>query len=472
MTIALSIIILSTVIALGKLLGRCKIAGISLGVTWILFVGIIFSHFGFNLNPELLHFVKELGLILFVYSIGMQVGPSFFSSFRSGGIKLNLLSTILVLLGVGTTAALIKLTGTDGPTMVGVMSGAVTNTPGLGAAQQAFVDANGGDPSGIALGYAVSYPLGVVGAILAFILIKKTLYRKENNLAPTPAKNSDNVDNEVRKIEQDARSRGLKFVHKKIIISKRKLNGKHLGSLEFEKFMGVSITRIRRAGIEIAATPDTILQLGDVVTVVGAEESVAGMEKILGNSVKKLDEPNLIAIFAGIAAGCALGSIPIHIPGIPQPIKLGLAGGPLIVSILISYFGPRLKVVTYTTTSANLMIREIGISLFLACVGLEAGTGFVDTIVNKGGLLWIAYGAIITLLPLLLSALIGKFILKLKYNTLIGLLAGACTNPPALAFASEQDSNSDEAAVAYATVYPLTMFLRVLCAQLMVLFML
>ena len=198
MTIALSIIILSTVIALGKLLGRCKIAGISLGVTWILFVGIIFSHFGFNLNPELLHFVKELGLILFVYSIGMQVGPSFFSSCRSGGIKLNLLSTILVLLGVGTTAALIKLTGTDGPTMVGVMSGAVTNTPGLGAAQQAFVDANGGDPSGIALGYAVSYPLGVVGAILAFILLKKTLYRKENILAPSPAKNSDNVDNEVR----------------------------------------------------------------------------------------------------------------------------------------------------------------------------------------------------------------------------------------------------------------------------------
>lgn len=472
MTIALSIIILSTVIALGKVLGRCKLFGISLGVTWILFVGIIFSHFGLTLEAELLHFLKELGLILFVYSIGMQVGPSFFSSFRAGGIKLNLLSTILVLLGVGTTAALIKLTGIDGPTMVGVMSGAVTNTPGLGAAQQAFVDANGGDPSGIALGYAVSYPLGVVGAILAFILVKKTLYRKGSGSVALPAKTTDNADYEVRKIEQDAQSRGLKYVHKKIIISKRKINGKHLGSLEFEKFIGASIIRIRRAGIEISAKPQTVLQLGDVVTVVGAEESIKAMEKILGNSVKKLDEPNLIAIFAGIAAGCALGSIPIHIPGIPQPIKLGLAGGPLIVSILISYFGPRLKLVTYSTTSANLMIREIGISIFLACVGLQAGTGFVDTIVNKGGLIWIAYGAVITLLPLLLSSLIGKYLFKLNYNTLIGLLSGACTNPPALAFASEQDASSDEAAVAYATVYPLTMFLRVLCAQLMMLLML
>ena len=314
MTIALSIIILSTVIALGKVLGRCKLFGISLGVTWILFVGIIFSHFGLTLEAELLHFLKELGLILFVYSIGMQVGPSFFSSFRAGGIKLNLLSTILVLLGVGTTAVLIKLTGTDGPTMIGVMSGAVTNTPGLGAAQQAFVDANGGDPSGIALGYAVSYPLGVVGAILAFILVKKTLYRKGSGSVALPAKTTDNADYEVRKIEQDAQSRGLKYVHKKIIISNRKINGKHLGSLEFEKVIGASIIRIRRAGIEISAKPQTVLQLGDVVTVVGAEESIKAMEKILGNSVKKLDEPNLIAIFAGIAAGCALGSIPIHIP--------------------------------------------------------------------------------------------------------------------------------------------------------------
>ena len=470
MTIALSIIILCTVIALGKLLGRCKIFGISLGVTWILFVGIVFSHFGYVLDPGLLHFVKELGLIFFVYSIGMQVGPSFFSSFRKGGVTLNLLAVLLVLCGVGVTALLIRLTGIEAPVMVGVMSGAVTNTPGLGAAQKAYDDATGGDPSGIALGYAVAYPLGVVGAILSFILLKFLFSKSSlsNHSAPSSA---ESVDALTERIEQDALAHGRKFVHRKIIISKRKLNGKRLGSLEFEKIIGASITRIRRSGIEIMANADTILQMGDVVTVVGAEQSVAAMEKILGNSVKKLDEPNLIAFFAGIAAGCALGSIPIHFPGIPQPVKLGLAGGPLIVAILLGYFGPRFKVVTYTTTSANLMIREIGISLFLACVGLEAGTGFVDTIVNKGGLIWIAYGAIITIVPLLICGLIGRFFMKLGYNTLIGVLAGASTNPPALAFAGEQDKNSDEAAVGYATVYPLTMFLRVLCAQLMILMM-
>ena len=470
MTIALSIIILSTVVALGKLLGRCKIFGISLGVTWILFVGIVFAHFGYNPDSQLLHFMKEFGLILFVYSIGIQVGPCFFSSFRSGGVKLNLLAMLLVLSGVGVTALLIRLTGIDGPTMVGVMSGAVTNTPGLGAAQQAFADATAGDPSDIALGYAVAYPLGVVGAILSFILLKAIFY-KETRPTPAPAAKVETADIRVKEIEQEALAHGRKFVHRKIIISKRKLNGKRLGSLEFEKFMGASITRIRRAGVEITAGPDTILQMGDVVTVVGAEESVEGMEKVLGNSVKKLDEPNLIAFFAGIALGCALGSIPIHIPGIPQPVKLGLAGGPLIVAILFGCFGPKFKIVTYTTTSANLMVREIGISLFLACVGLEAGTGFVDTIMNKGGLVWIAYGAIITVIPLLLCGFTGKVFMKLKYNTIIGVLAGASTNPPALAFAGEQDKNSDDAAVGYATVYPLTMFLRVLCAQLMVLMM-
>jgi len=455
MTLALSIIILSTVIALGKILGRCKIFGISLGVTWILFVGIVFAHFGYNLDPQLLHFVKEFGLILFVYSIGMQVGPSFFSSFRAGGVRLNLLATVLVLCGVAVTFILIKITGIDPATMVGVMSGAVTNTPGLGAAQQAFADATGGDPSAIAQGYAVAYPLGAVGCILSFLLLK-SLYKEEKPVAIHKLK--EQTDTQV----------SGKLVQRKISISKRKLNGVVLGKLEFEKYMGVTVTKIRRAGIELSAKPDAILQMGDVLTVVGAEEAVNGMEKVLGNSIKRLDEPNLVAIFAGIALGCALGSIPIHFPGIPQPVKLGLAGGPLIVAILISHFGPRFKVVTYTTTSANLMIREIGISLFLACVGLEAGSGFVDTIVNKGGLIWILYGAIITIVPLLICGLLGKFFFKLHYNTLIGVLSGASTNPPALAFAGEQDKNSDDAAVGYATVYPLTMFLRVLAAQVMI----
>jgi len=456
MTLALSIIILSTVIALGKILGRCKLFGISLGVTWILFVGIVFAHFGYNLDPQLLHFVKEFGLILFVYSIGMQVGPSFFSSFRAGGIKLNLLATVLVLCGVTVTFILIKITGTDPATMVGVMSGAVTNTPGLGAAQQAFADATGGDPSPIAQGYAVAYPLGVVGCILSFILLKSVF--KDGK--PVIVRNS--------KEQSEAQVLGT-LVQRKISISKRKLNGAVLGKLEFDKYMGVTITKIRRAGIELSAKPDAILQMGDILTVVGPEEAVSGMEKVLGNSIKRLDEPNLIAIFAGIALGCALGSIPIHFPGIPQPVKLGLAGGPLIVAILISHFGPRFKVVTYTTTSANLMIREIGISLFLACVGLEAGNSFVDTILNKGGLVWIAYGAIITIVPVLFCGFLGKFVFKLRYNTLIGVLSGASTNPPALAFAGEQDKSSDDAAVGYATVYPLTMFLRVLAAQVMVL---
>lgn len=462
MTIGLSIIILSTVIALGKILGRCKVAGISLGVTWILFVGIIFSHFGYNLDPKILHFMKEFGLILFVYSIGMQVGPSFFSSFRAGGLKLNLLASMVVAAGVGVTYAIIKITGTDAPTMVGVMSGAVTNTPGLGAAQQAYADATGTGSTTIALGYAVAYPLGVVGCILSFIALKAILFRNERPLT---------VKNAAIPATGATEHVNGRYVQRKVIISKRKLNGIALGKLEFERYLGANITQIRRAGIIIEARQDSILQLGDVVTVVGNEHSVAAMEKVLGNSLKRLDQPNLIAIFAGIALGCALGSIPIHFPGIPQPVKLGLAGGPLIVSILMGHFGPRLRIVTYTTTSANLMIREIGISLFLACVGLEAGNGFVDTIVNKGGYIWIGYGALITVVPLLLCGLIGKTVMKVRYSTLIGVLSGASTNPPALAFAGEQDKNSDEAAVGYATVYPLTMFLRVLAAQLMVLFM-
>lgn len=465
MSIGLSMIVLSAVIALGKILGRYKLFGVSLGVTWILFVGIIFSHFGYNLDPQILHFVKEFGLILFVYSIGMQVGPSFFSSFRSGGVKLNLLATLVVLSGVGVTVLLTKITGIDAPTMVGVMSGAVTNTPGLGAAQQAFTDATGAGSPTIALGYAVAYPLGVVGCILSFILLKVLFYRHET----AAAVRKPEVPKSVSVVPEQ--SGNVKLVQKKIIVSKRKINGMTLAKLEFEKYLGVNITMIRRAGIEISARPETVLQLGDVVTVLGSEHAVDAMTQVLGNSLKKLDSPNLVSIFAGIALGCALGMIPFHFPGIPQPVKLGLAGGPLIVSILISCFGPRLKMVTYTTTGANLMIREIGISLFLACVGLEAGNGFVDTIVNKGGYVWIAYGALITVVPLLFCGFIGKVFMKIRYNTLIGVLAGSSTNPPALAFAGEQDKNSDEAAVGYATVYPLTMFLRVLAAQMMVLLM-
>lgn len=456
MEIAYSIIIISAVIALGKTLGRLKIFGISLGVTWVLFVGIVASHFGNVLDPKLLHFVKDFGLILFVYSIGMQVGPSLFTSYWSGGLKLNLLASVMVLCGVAVTCILIVFTDTNPTVMVGVMSGAVTNTPGLGAAQQAFSDAVGGDPSTIGQGYAVAYPLGVVGCILSLLLLK-SLFKGEN-ISPV-TKQEDKTEVKL----------SGKLVRRKISISKHVLNGVVLSELEAEKKINVSITKILRSGVELTARPDAILQLGDVLTVVGTKEAVAEMEKVLGNSIKRLNEPNLVSIFAGIALGCALGSIPFHFPGIPQPVKLGLAGGPLIVAILISHFGPRFRIITYTTTGANLMIREMGISLFLACVGLEAGVGFVDTIVNKGGFLWIIYGAVITVVPILFCGLLGKFVFKLNYNTLIGVLSGASTNPPALAYCGEQDKNSDEAAVGYATVYPLTMFLRVLAAQILIL---
>lgn len=473
--IAHSIIILALVIALGKMLGKSKVGGISLGVTWVLFVGILFSHFGMTLDSNLLHFMKEFGLILFVYSIGLQVGPGFFSIFRSGGLKLNFLAIFICLCGAAAAIAIHFLTDTPMTTITGIMSGAVTNTPGLGAAQTAYADSFGSNAPDIALGYAVTYPLGVIGAIASFLLIKQCFYRKGNVIA-TMEKKSEDIDNRAEEkeaqkviISKHGEAADTRFISRRFIISKRSLNGVTLGRLNFEEVLGASVTRIRRAGLDFKSSPDFKLQYGDLVTVVGSKESVAGVEKVLGNSLKRLDEPNLIPIFIGIALGVLLGSIPVTFPGIPQPVKLGLAGGPLIVSILLSHFGPRMNVITYTTASANLMLREMGICIFLACVGLEAGNGFVDTIVNNGGLIWIAYGAIITVIPLMAAGIIGRYVMKLDYLTLIGVLSGASTNPPALAFASEQDKTTDTAAVSYAAVYPLTMFLRVLIAQLMIL---
>ena len=381
--IAHILIIISIVIALGRILGKTKIYGISFGATWVLFVGIIFGHYGLTIDHELIHFLKEFGLVLFVYSIGLQVGPGFFSSFRSGGVALNGLAVFVIATGVLVTIGIYFLTGIPATTITGIMSGAVTNTPGLGAAQQAYFDTTGNTATDMAQGYAVAYPLGVIGCILSFVLIRMMLYR-----------------------------------------------------------------------------------------ISGAHSNIASHNKVetKGSVQNNPDQPNLIPIFIGIALGCILGSIPITFPGIPQPVKLGLAGGPLIVSILISHFGPRFHVITYTTPSANLMIREIGISLFLACVGLEAGDGFVDTLIHGDGMKWILYGALITVIPVLAGGLAGRYILKLDMNTLTGVLSGACTNPPALAYASEQDRDSDKTGVAYATVYPLSMFLRVLAAQLMVLF--
>ena len=540
--VAHSVLILSLVIAFGIMLGKIKVAGISLGVTWILFVGIVFGHFDLNLDEHLLHFLKEFGLILFVYSIGLQVGPGFFSAFKKGGFTLNVLAVLVVFISVLITVALHFITGIPITTMVGILSGAVTNTPGLGAAQQANSDLNGIDAPEIALGYAVAYPLGVIGCILALLALKYLLHintRKEEaeaeqglghlqELTVRPVSveiRNEAVDgktikeikpllnrafvisrirhrdseNEVELVNADTVlhlqdqilfisnpkdmeaiiaffgrqisaewEQDKKLISRRILITKPEMNGKSLAQLKIRNNFGASITRINRSGVDLVATPHLQLQMGDRVTIVGSELAVSHTEKVLGNSLKRLNHPNLIPIFLGIALGCILGSLPFMFPGIPQPVKLGLAGGPLIVSILISRFGPQYKLITYTTMSANLMIREIGISLFLACVGLGAGKGFVDTIIHEGGYVWIAYGAIITIVPLLVGGLIGRYAWKLNYYTLIGVLSGTNTNPPALAYSSELTS-CDAPAVGYATVYPLAMFLRVLTAQLLIL---
>lgn len=541
-----SILLLSFVIAAGIQLGKIKVFGVSLGITLVLFVGIILGHFGFTINHNVIHFFKEFGLILFVYSVGMQVGPGFFSSFKQGGITLNMLACGIVFLGVLTAVILHYATGIPMPTMVGILSGAVTNTPGLGAAQQAFSDMHGVSDNTIALGYAVAYPLGVIGIILSIILIKyifRVSFDKENEqlnsedsshtneakpislIVKNPAifnktvaelsnllehrdfvisrvwrdsnkqieiASANTVLQENDKVfvittETDAetiktfigeeidmeRKQWIRmesqFINRRILITKPELNGKRLGQLKLRKLYGINITRINRAGVDLVAKPGLTLQVGDRVNVVGTETAVSNVEKVLGNSMKRLNEPNLITIFVGIALGIVLGSIPISFPGIPQPVKLGLAGGPLVVTILISRFGYHYKLITYTTQSANLMLREIGITLFLACVGISAGDGFVDTIVNNGGFAWIGYGFIITFVPLMIIGCIGRYFCKVNYFTLMGLIAGSTTDPPALAY-SNATAGNDAPSVGYATVYPLTMFLRVLTAQLLILF--
>ncbi len=524
------------------MLSKLKIAGISLGGTWILFVGILFGHFNLNIEEHLLHFIKEFGLILFVYSVGLQVGPGFFSAFKKGGVTLNILAIGAIVLSVTITLGIYYLTDVPITTLVGILSGAVTNTPGLGAAQQANSDMNGIDAPEIAMGYAVAYPLGVIGAIFSLSLLKYLLRIKPSeeedaekgeghlqeltvrpvsieivneaidnkrikdirplvnrrfvisrisrheNSSKTELVNSETVlhlhdkiliisspaDIEAitlffgKTVQLEWSELNSNLISRRILITKPELNGKTLAQLNIRKNFSASITRINRAGVDLVASPSLQLQMGDRVTVVGSELAVGHAEKVLGNSLKRLNHPNLIPIFLGIALGCILGSISFSFPGIPQPVKLGLAGGPLIISILISRFGPHYKMITYTTMSANLMLREIGISLFLACVGLGAGQGFIETIIHGGGYLWIGYGAIITIFPLLLTGFIGRHFLHVNYYTLIGVLSGANTNPPALAYSNEQTS-CDAPAVGYATVYPLSMFLRVLIAQMLIL---
>ena len=538
-----SIFILTLAIASGIFLShRLKFKGITLGITWILFCAIAFSHFGMHLDPVVETFAKDFGLILFVYSIGLQVGPSFFSSFGKGGIKLNLLAMTVVFLGCATAYLISVLSGVDIATMTGVLFGAVTNTPGLGAAQQAFTDITGSANPNIASGYAMAYPLGVVG-IITVILAMRWFFRIKLDDEEARLVSESEVQKEIKYIDvllvnpqvEGAHIRDLSqlchmnlivsrlvrptgedelpdvdtvlhvgdrirvvvdkeneksvlllgmetslpndpsqqahLVSRHVVVTKPELNGKRIGDLNVRAAYHVSITRIRRAGIELLATRDLYLQLGDRITVVGEERAVNKVEQLFGNSTKRLDVPNLASIFLGIALGVVVGMLPIMLPGLSQPFKLGIAGGSLIVAILMGCFGPKLHVITYTTSSANLMIREIGIALFLAAVGFGAGKTFIPTLLD-GGYVWIGFGVIITLLPLLIVGVIGRMWLKLDYFTLMGLLAGSTTNPPALAYATTVSTANDRSAVAYSTVYPLTMFLRVLTGQLMILFFL
>jgi putative transport protein len=543
-SIAHAVLIYAFVIATGVMLGKIKIGGISLGVTFVLFMGILVGHFGFTVDHTVMHFIKEFGLILFIFSIGLQVGPSFFTSFKKGGMMLNALACLLILLGIGVTLSLYYIFGGEIsiPMLVGIMQGAVTNTPGLGAAQEALRQlSEAGELTGhipsIGLGYAVAYPMGVIGVLLSFIIIRGIfrvkLDKEEESLnaqresTETPNWISIKVTNEslvdctlsqcqnmIRRqfiasrlftgtevivpseetrlrlgdilsiIVNDADEKSVvafmgkkvdyvwedsenTMVSRRIVVTQSNINGKTIGSLALRSVYGVNITRVHRSGIDLLARPELYLQVGDRVTVVGSVDAIKKVEQILGNTLKRLNEPHLITIFLGIFVGILVGSIPIHFPNMPMPAKLGLAGGPLIVAILLGRFGYRLKLITYTTQSANLMLREMGISLFLASVGISAGAEFVDTVVSPDGLRWILSGVLITMIPALTVGIIGR-LLKLNYFTLIGMISGSCTNPPALAYSSSI-ANNDAPAVAYSTVYPLTMFLRIICAQFIIL---
>ncbi len=549
-----AILILALVIASGLYLGRFKLKGISLGTTWILFMGILLGHFGLRVNPTMLSFVKDFGLILFVFAIGLQVGPGFFHSFKKDGLPMNLLAVGLVVLAVVTTYIIHLISGEDLGTMTGIMSAAVTNTPGLGAAQQTLVDATmatGGSPeraasasAGIASAYAVAYPLGVLGAIAVVIASKaafKIDLKKEKEKAEkdkdieanayrlackveNPAifgksihdiVGNDNSDhlvitrmmrddkvffpdldlplNEGDKLlivtdVQHKDKAGIIFgeefpvdmeqwadpesnlINRRLSITKSAITGYSLRKLDIRRKYGVTVTRILRSGVQLQADPDLILQVGDSIQVVGSEEGIKHLAKLVGNQPETLQKPNLVPIFFGIAIGVLVGMLPIRFPWMPQPLKLGLAGGPLIVAILLGHFGPQLKITTYTALSANLMIREIGISLFMAAVGLGAGETFVESLVS-GGYIWILYGLIITLVPMALIAFIARVFLKMDFFKVCGLLSGGTTDPALLSF-SEQMFGSGRIAVNYATVYPLTMFLRVVAAQILIMIML
>lgn len=532
-----AVVILSLITAVGLGLGKIHIFGISLGITFVFFMGILAGHLGFSIDPQMLTYAESFGLVLFVYALGLQVGPGFFSSFQRGGYRLNLLSLGVIVLGTVMAVLLSRVTTVDLPDMVGILCGATTNTPALGAAQQTLKQL--GEPtSGAALSCAVTYPLGVVGVILAILVVKKLFVRpsdmedhehddpnhtyiatfqvhnpaifdksiqdigksgypkfvisrvwrdgavsiptsdkilKENDrlLVITTEKDvpaltilfGEQENRDWNKEDIDWNAIDSKLISKHIVISRPEINGKKLGSLRLRNTYGINISRVLRSGVQLLATPGLVLQLGDRLTVVGEAAAIHNVEKVLGNTVKTLKDPNLASIFIGIVVGLIVGSIPIAVPGISSPVKLGLAGGPIIIGIMIGSYGPRLHLVTYTTRSANLMLRGIGLSLYLACLGLDAGSHFFETVMRPEGALWIGLGFLITFVPVVIMALVALRLCRMDFGSTCGMLCGSMANPMALNYANDIIPN-DNPAVSYATVYPLGMFTRVIIAQL------
>ncbi|MCH5235016.1 MAG: putative transporter [Muribaculaceae bacterium] len=548
LSLASTVLLYSFVIFAGILLGKIKVGGVSLGVTFVLFVGILLGHFGYAVEPNTLHFLREFGLILFIFSIGMQVGPSFFSSFKQGGVQMNGLAMLGIALNVGIMLTIYYLQGGENglssiSDMVGVMCGAITNTPSLGAAQQTVlqVNSNAYDVSeAMSMGYAAAYPLGVVGIILTMIVIKvafkvnidkeiKEIEDERSASVMAPARLTFKITNELvsglsmvrlhslipgdwtcsRILKPDgkiviptssdeieigdkiliicAKSDAEKFarflgqevdmdwpadegpvVSRRILVTQTKYNGVKLGELHLHAAYQLNITRINRSGVDLLPSPNLRLQIGDRLTVVGNLDHIERFAARLGNSMKRLNEPNLITMFIGIFLGILLGSLPVQFPGMSVPMKLGLAGGPLVVAILIGAYGHKFHLVTYTNSAANLLLREIGICLFLASVGIAAGKDFFATVFNLKGALWVGYGFCITVIPLVVIGIIARAKLKMNYLSIMGMMSGSYTDPPALAYGNKV-ANNDAPAVAYSTVYPLTMFARVIVAQIIVL---
>ena len=532
-----AVIVVTLISAIGLALGKITVYGVSLGVTFVFFAGIAAGHFGLSIDSQMLNYAESFGLIILVYALGLQVGPGFFGSFRKGGITLNLLALAVIFVGTAMTLVFHIITGVSLPDMVGILSGAVTNTPALGAAQQTLkqMHMDGADP---ALGCAVTYPLGVVGVILAVIVLRKMFPRRTAQKAEAEDKakhtfiaefavcnpgifgknlreiahlashrfvvsrlwrngrvtipTSDTILDEgdhLLVITTEAEEEALKIlfgeeekvdwnkkdidwnaidsqlISQRIVVTRSEINGKKLGSLRLRNNYGINITRIYRAGMQLLATPELVLQLGDKLTIVGEAAAISEVEKVLGNRIVSLKEPNLIAVFIGIVLGLALGAIPFTIPGVSYPVKLGLAGGPIIVGILMGAFGPRVHMVTYTTRSANLMLRGLGLSMYLACLGLDAGVHFFETVFRSEGLLWVALGFAITFVPVVLVAVAALKFMKIDFASLAGMLCGSMANPMALNYVNAT-VEGDNPAVSYATVYPLSMFIRVILAQL------